>query len=69
MEFSKSVIDIIKARKSVRSYNDSLLNEAEKIKILNFLNLKQKSPLNCCDCLPVQITENPGARYFLMEIF
>jgi len=31
MEFSKSVIDIIKARKSVRSYSDSLLNEAEKI--------------------------------------
>ena len=44
MEFSQSVIDIIKARKSVRSYSDSLLAEAEKIKILNFLNLKQKSP-------------------------
>ena len=44
MEFSKSVIDIIKARKSVRSYSDLLLSGAEKIKILNFLNLKQKSP-------------------------
>ena len=44
MEFSQPVIDIIKSRKSVRSYNGLLLNEAEKIKIFNFLNLKQQSP-------------------------
>jgi len=44
MEFSQSVLNIIKSRKSVRNYGESPLGEAEKIKINNFLNLKQQCP-------------------------
>ena len=84
MEFSQSVIDIIKARKSVRSYSDSLLNEAEKIKIFNFLNLKQQSPfgtelrlqfIDVSDIDPAQLKRLgtygfiSGTKYFIAGAF
>ena len=84
MEFSQSVIDIIKARKSVRSYSDLLLDEAEKIKIFNFLNLKQQSPfgtelrlqfIDASDIDPAQLKRLgtygfiSGAKYFIAGAF
>jgi nitroreductase len=84
MEFSQSVIDIIRARKSVRSYSDSLLNESEKIKIFNFLNLKQQSPfgtelrlqfIDASDIDPAQLKRLgtygfiSGAKYFIAGAF
>lgn len=84
MEFSQSVIDIIKARKSVRSYSDSLIDEAEKIKIFNFLNLKTQSPfgtelrlqfIDASDIDPAQLKKLgtygfiSGAKYFIAGAF
>jgi nitroreductase len=84
MEFSQSVINIIKARKSVRSYSGSLLNEAEKIKIFGFLNLKQQSPfgtelrlqfIDASDIDPAQLNRLgtygfiSGAKYFIAGAF
>jgi hypothetical protein len=84
MKFSKPIIDIIRARKSVRSYSGTLLNEAEKIKILNFLNLKQQCPfgtelrlqfIDVSDIDPGQLNRLgtygfiSGARYFIAGAF
>ena len=84
MEFSQSIIDIIRTRKSVRSYSGSLLDEAVKIKIFNFLNLKQQSPfgtelrlqfIDASDIDPAQLKKLgtygfiSGAKYFIAGAF